>query len=73
MWEAVAMLERNEPSLAGMTVNERLSHVGIIDRWDEAARRRDRTAMVALLEQVEVPEPHLTADAVLADPKKFGF
>jgi hypothetical protein len=56
-----------------MTVNERLSHVGIIDRWDGAARRRDRTAMVALLEQIEVPEPHLIADAVLADPKKCGF
>ncbi len=67
------MVERNEPSLAGMTVNERLWHVGIIDRWDEAARRRDRGAMIAPLEQVDVPEPHLIADAVLADPKKFGF
>jgi hypothetical protein len=56
-----------------MTVNERLSHVGIIDRWDEAARRRDREMMIALLEQVEVPDPHLIADAVLADPKKYGF
>jgi hypothetical protein len=56
-----------------MTVNERLWHVGIIDRWDEAARRRDRGAMIAPLEQVDVPEPHLIADAVLADPKKFGF
>jgi hypothetical protein len=56
-----------------MTVNERLSQVGIIDRWDEAARQRDRSAMIALLEQVEVPEPHLIADAVLADPKKSGF
>ncbi len=67
------MLKRNEPSLAGMTVNERLSHVGTIDQWDEAARRRDRGTMIALLEQVEVRDPHLIADAVLADPKKFGF
>lgn len=67
------MLKRNEPSLAGMTVNERLSHVGIIDRWDEAAQRRDRGAMIALLEQVEVPKPHLIADAVLANPEKSGF
>ena len=67
------MGERDEASLAGMTVNERLSHVGIIDLWDEAARQRDREAMIALLEQVEVPAPHLIADAVLADPKKFGF
>jgi hypothetical protein len=67
------MDKRDEPGLAGMTVNERLSHVGIIDQWDEAARQRDREAMITLLEQVEVPEPHLIADAVLADPKKFGF
>ena len=56
-----------------MTVNERMSHVGIIDRWDEAARQRDRNMMIALLEAVEISEPHLIADAVLADPKKFGF
>ena len=67
------MGELHDPSLAGMTVNERLFHVGIIDRWDEAVRRRDRDAMIALLERVEVREPHLTVDAVLADPRKFGF
>lgn len=67
------MGDMREPNLAGMTVNERLSHVGIIDRWDEATRRRDRETMIALLEQVEVCDPHLTADAVLADPKKYGF
>jgi hypothetical protein len=65
--------EREKPILAGMTVNERMSHVDIIDLWDDAVRHRDRSAMVALLEQVEVSEPHLIADAVLADPKKFGF
>lgn len=67
------MGQTREPSLAGMTVNERLSHVGIMDRWDEAARRRDRGTMIALLEQVEVPEPHLIVDAALADPRKYGF
>lgn len=67
------MGEQEKPSLSGLTVNERMSHVGIIDRWDEAARQRDRNTMIALLEQIEVSEPHLIADAVLADPKKFGF
>lgn len=67
------MGKREKPSLSGMTVNERMSHVGIIDRWDEAARQRDRNMMIALLEAVEISEPHLIADAVLADPKKFGF
>jgi hypothetical protein len=56
-----------------MTVNERLFHVGTMDQWVAAARRRDRTTMVRLLAEVEVPTPERTVDAVLANPKKFGF
>lgn len=56
-----------------MTVNERLFHVGIMDQWSEAARRRDRDAMIRLLEQVKVSEAHLTVDTVLSDPQKYGF
>lgn len=67
------MGEKDERSFAGMTVNERLFHVGIIDQWDQAARERDREAMIALLKQVEVHNPHLTVDAVLADPRRYGF
>lgn len=33
------MDERDELSLAGMTINERPFHVGILDQWDAAARR----------------------------------
>lgn len=29
--------------------------------------------MIALLEQVEVSEPHLTVNAVLANPKMYGY
>jgi hypothetical protein len=67
------MNDRTSPSLSGMTVNERLSHVGTIDQWEAAARRRDRATMIRLLAEVEVPEPELTVDAVLTNPKKFGF
>jgi hypothetical protein len=67
------MDERDELSLAGMTVNERLFHVGILDQWDAAVRRRNRDEMIALLEQVEVVKPHLTVDAVLANPHVYGF
>lgn len=56
-----------------MTVNERLFHVGILDQWDTAVRRRDRNEMIALLEQVEVTELHLTVDTVLANPRAYGF
>jgi len=60
-------------SLSGMTVNERLFHVGLVDQWDAAARRRDRAAMVDILKRVEVPEPMPIIDTILADPKKYGF
>ncbi|AMU93634.1 hypothetical protein AOA14_03315 [Sphingopyxis terrae subsp. terrae NBRC 15098] len=29
--------------------------------------------MLALLEQVEVTDPHFTVDTVLANPKAYGF
>ena len=56
-----------------MTVNERLFHVGSLDQWDAAVRRRDRNEMIALLEQVEVTDPHVTTDTVLANPQAYGF
>jgi hypothetical protein len=58
---------------AGMTVNERLLEAKMLDQWDAAARRRDREMMISILTNVEVPEPELTVDAILSNPKKFGF
>jgi hypothetical protein len=60
-------------SLGGMTVNERLVHVGLLEAWDEAVRMRDRAAMISVLEQVEVSQPEFSVDAVLANPAKYGF
>jgi hypothetical protein len=61
------------PKLSGMTVNERLAYVGTMDQWEAAARRQDRTTMVRLLTEVEVPMPEKTVDAILANPKKYRF
>lgn len=60
--------EHDKPGLGAMTLNERLVHVGLIERWDEAVRRRDRAAMTAVLERVEVADPEFTVAAVLARP-----
>ncbi|WP_277784890.1 hypothetical protein [Caulobacter segnis] len=57
--------------LSGMTVNERLFTCGLIDAFDQAAKRRDRESMVALLSEVEVGSE--TADTILRDPKKYGY
>lgn len=55
----------DEQDLAGMTVNERLFHVGLLDDWQAAVRRRDRDAMIRLLVQVDVCDPQFTVDVVL--------
>lgn len=67
------MDEQHDPSLIGMTINERLFHVGIFDQWHAAVTRRDRQEMIALLERVEVTDPSFTADTVLANPKAYSF
>lgn len=59
--------------LAGMTVNERLYHLGLIGKWDEAVRQRDRESMMRMMERAEVPNPERTVDAVLTSPERYGF
>ena len=58
-----------------MTVNERLVVAGVIDRFDEAVRRGDRAAMLAILKEVELDDKQATetTDAVLAHPTRYGI
>ena len=60
---------------AGMTVNERLVIAGLIAAWDAAVAKRDRAGMIEVLMSTELSEKQAaeTADAVLADPQKYGF
>ena len=52
--------------LSGMTVNERLFEKGLLTEWDSAVTRKDREAMIKLLDQVELPEQAAAiADATL--------
>ena len=63
-----------EQSVEGMTVNERLYHFGLIDRFDAAARSRDVLGMMQVLRQAQLSEAQSlqTAQAVAADPKLYG-
>jgi|JI10StandDraft_1071094.scaffolds.fasta_scaffold107959_3 hypothetical protein len=63
------------PGLSGMTVNERLFALGLVDEFDAAARRRSRDEMVALLRRAELSDNDAaaSADAILADPARFGY
>ena len=64
----------NEPG-KGMSANERLLLAGLIDEFDAAARERDRDGMIAVLVRTGLPREAAvaTADAVLANPKRYGY
>jgi hypothetical protein len=57
-----------------MTVNERLYVAGLLAAWEAAANSRNRDRMIELLCDVELSssEAEKIADAVLADPKRYG-
>ena len=56
---------------AGMTVNERLFVAGLLEKFDEAVRLRDRAGIVRLLTEVEVEDADSSADAILQNPGHF--
>jgi len=63
------------PNLSGMTVNERLFTLGLLDEFDSLVRRGERDGMVALLKRAELSESDALAcaDRVLSDPKRYGY
>jgi hypothetical protein len=67
--------ESDHTRFAGMTVNERLFVAGILDQFDDAARRRDRQAMLAYLHRVAMNDRAATetTDAILANPSYYGL
>lgn len=67
------MNDQNDWPLSGMTVNERLFHVGLMAEWEAAARRRDRETMIQLLRRVEVEGAEWSVDTILANPSRYGF
>jgi len=64
-----------EQSVKGMTVNERLFHFGLFERFDAAARAKDVPLLVQVLLQAKLSEKQAlqTAEAIATDPKRYGF
>ena len=59
----------------GLTVNERLVVSGLLDQFDAAARRRNRDAMLQMLNQLALP-PHYAdvwVDTLLGDTTFFYY
>jgi hypothetical protein len=67
--------ESGRERFGGMTVNERLFVAGILDQFDDAARRRDRQAMLAYLRRVAMTDSQAieTTDTILANPSFYGL
>ncbi|MCR9189755.1 MAG: hypothetical protein NXH96_13280 [Alteromonadaceae bacterium] len=61
--------------LAGMTINERLFHVGIMDEFDASILSRDQEGAVALLQRVELSkeEAMATVATIFKNPGKYGY
>lgn len=60
---------------AGKTVNERLFECGAIADFDLAAKIRNRDKMIEILLGVDLTEGQAiqNADAILADPERYGY
>ncbi len=61
--------------LKGMTVNERLVHLGLMLAFDEAVRSRKPEVVVSVLRQAHftLSQAQETTTAVLAKPKYYGY
>jgi len=59
----------------GMTVNERLYHLGLMSEFDAAAQSRNVSAMEKILLQARfsMTQAKETALAVAANPERFGY
>ena len=69
------MQRPTDKELRGMTVNERLLMCGLMHKWDEVVRNRNREEMVAILRTVAMTDEQAgqTADSILKYPQRYGF
>jgi hypothetical protein len=57
--------------LGNWAINERIFSVCLSKEWDDACRRRDREAMIALLCVVELSEAPDIVDKILVNPEIY--
>ena len=65
----------SEPDYGGMTVNERLLSRGLLNEFEDAVQERSRSRMIEILSRVEMTrqQSEETVDAILVNPRKYGF
>jgi hypothetical protein len=64
-----------EPKVDGMTVNERLFELGLMDAFDAAIGNRDHDAAVNILKSAKLTSGQAleTVNAIFANPKRYGY
>ena len=62
-------------NLEGMTVNERLYTLDLMDDFDSSIRSRKREIAIQILEMAKFSNSQAaeTVDAIFNKPKKYGF
>jgi len=65
----------SEAELKGMTVNERLFSLGLMDQFGGAVKARNRQRVIDVLLQCAFSQEQSeqTTDAVLKNPATYGF
>jgi len=65
----------DESNIAGMTVNERLGHFGLLLEFEAAVRARDKSAVIAVLLKAKFTpqQAEYTATTVLRAPRSYGY
>ena len=60
---------------AGMTVNERLCIAGLIDEFDNAVKSRNKSQIIETLKKTDLTKQQATetTEAILSNPKRYGF
>jgi len=65
----------DQSNIGGMTVNERLVHLGLLSEFEAAVKSRSAVAVVAVLERAKFTreQSEYTATMVLLAPEKYGY
>lgn len=60
---------------AGMIVNERLFHAGLMDQFDAAILAKNKEEAISILQQTELPIEAATETVtlILKNPGKYGY
>ena len=65
----------NKNELNGMTVNERLFHLNLMDEFDNSIKAKNGKLAVEILQKAQFSNEQAleTVNAILNNPKKYGY